>query len=536
MSFTTFVHAEFMHQYRESWKTYWQQYKKLATLVAASWSGGGPKRSRASPELITYLREISAKRIEDLSWPIDDVLRMEDAAWKQIWSYVSERINVLETLGRLQQMFPYDMYVHTIVSHIDDYRYEGLEYYQLMKGLEKPLQHKDFILERAIPRNPPRGVYTNEKTGTWGRRPESRLTAIGDLNGDFEATIRCLKRMSIIYIDREKHMSNLDLMKKNHKNQLRKLSDKPDESLDYTALDYTAYNWNYQNNMLVQTGNLFGRGFNSREIIELFMHLDSTSGNGQVVNMAGNHEFMQYYQNSDIFDNIKVDSMSFGQFRNWDENRTKNLAPGSKYFNWIAGLPIIMYETKSKTVLSHGCVVQRWTNVPAINKSVGQIWDNVRTSWGRDGSTRTVFENIDQNSPINCVTSGRDPEALSEDDGPVWNRYYRNAVKQNDKFQDQLKRTVASFERKNMYVDRLICAHTITNMEHMQNGETMGNDCKFKPEQHPVGQTPSVWFNGHWFDGEGKRWGGVELITRGGVELITVPYGITYIVAKPTYC
>lgn len=528
MSFTTFVHAEFMHQYQESWETYWQQYKKLATLVADSWSGGDPRKpqSRASPELITYLKEISVKRTEDLS--------KEKSAWEQIWSYVSERENVLKTLGRLQQMFPYDMYVHGIVSDIDVCRKRGLRYSQKPLYVEEPLGHENFILERAIPRIPPLGVYTNKSTVTY-RSPKILLTAIGDLNGDFEATIRVLQRMSIIYINGHTHRSNLVLMKQNHENQLQKLSAEAGShdlakhdlaKLNYAALDYTAYIWNYQNNMLVQTGNLFGRGFNSREIIELFMHLDSTSGNGQVVNMAGNHEFMQYYQNSDIFDNIRVDSMSFGQSRNWDLNRTKNLAPGSNYFKWIAKLPIIMYETKSKTVFSHGCVVERWTDVPTINESVGQIWDNVRTSWGRDDSIRSVFENIGQESPINCVTSGRDPEALSEDDGPVWNRYYKNAVKQNDKFQDQLKRTVASFEKKNMYVDRLICAHTITNMEHMQNGETMGNDCKFKPEQHPVGQTPSVWFNGNWIDGERKRWGGVELITR--------KYGLTYI--KPTYC
>jgi len=523
MSFTTFVPAEFMHRYQDSWLTYWQQYTILAALVADSWEKNGQIASQA---LKTYLRKLSARlnEEEDKAW--------EETAWEQIWSYISERKNVLETVGKLNKMLHDNPYVQTIVNH-HRHKEDVLKLLLLPENKTLKSFSPDF-LENETQQS---GVYTNKG---------DKLTAIGDLHGDFAATIRVLQNMNIIQVDAEKHTNNVKLTEDNHVHQLQKLTfPHHSKTILYMPLDYSAYTWIYANNMLVQTGDLFDRGFNSREIIELFMHLDRTSGDGQVVNMAGNHEFMQYQYGMSEMDSvykmyqIPKDSMSFGESQNWDSNRKGNLAPGSKYFEWIARLPIIVYETKSKTVFSHGCVVEKWTNVHAINKSVGQIWDNVRSAWNLDyrrawdrvRRIRSVFENIGEDSPLNCVINGRQPKALSEVDGPVWNRYYNNAVTQNDKLQDQLKRTVESFATNHMQVDRLICAHTITNMKHIQEELTSGNDCKFKPEQHPVGQTPSVWFidigmtEGY---GEGKRWGGVELTTSA--------WGVTQIEAKHPHC
>ena len=417
MSFTTFVPAEFMHRYQDSWLTYWQQYTILAALVADSWEKNGQIASQA---LKTYLRKLSARlnEEEDKAW--------EETAWEQIWSYISERKNVLETVGKLNKMLHDNPYVQTIVNH---HRHKEEEF---QAAAIRNNEHAMTYLPELASR--PDGVYTNKG---------DKLSAIGDLHGDFAATIRVLQNMNIIQVDADKHTINVHRMTVNHDNQLQKLAS-PVE-LPYVPLDYTAYTWIYANNMLVQTGDLFDRGFNSREIIEVFMHLDSTSGDGQVVNMAGNHEFMQYQYGMSEMDfyykgyQIPKDSMSFGQSQNWDTNRTTNLAPGSKYFEWIARLPIIVYETKSKTVFSHGCVVEKWTNVHAINKSVGQIWDNVRSAWNLDyrrawdrvRRIRSVFENIGEDSPLNCVINGRQTEALSEVDGPVWNRYYKMPLNNN---------------------------------------------------------------------------------------------------------
>jgi len=525
MSFNTFVPDEYHY-----WDTsYWQQYTILANLVRDSWR----QNHHASDALQEYLQKIASSFASD-----------EDAAWDIIWNKEKERSDVLKTMWKLRTMLPQHQYVTEInaqifhVKHHSDLRklldengllfrfFPNKDDQEFQAAAIRNNEHAMTYLPELASR--PDGVYTNKG---------DKLSAIGDLHGDFAATIRVLQNMNIIQVDADKHTINVHRMTVNHDNQLQKLAS-PVE-LPYVPLDYTAYTWIYANNMLVQTGDLFDRGFNSREIIEVFMHLDSTSGDGQVVNMAGNHEFMQYQYGMSEMDfyykgyQIPKDSMSFGQSQNWDTNRTTNLAPGSKYFEWIARLPIIVYETKSKTVFSHGCVVEKWTNVQAINKSVGQIWYNVRRAWESSRSITTVFENIASDSPLNCVINGRHTEALSEVDGPVWNRYYNNAVKQqhNDELQDQLERTVKSFATNHMQVDRLICAHTITNMKHIQEELTMGNDCKFKPEQHPVGQTPSVWFidlgmtEGY---GEGKRWGGVELTTSEG--------GGTQVEAKHPHC
>ena len=44
-----------MHHYRDTWQTYWQQYVKLADLVADSWT---THKQHASPALTEYLGQI----------------------------------------------------------------------------------------------------------------------------------------------------------------------------------------------------------------------------------------------------------------------------------------------------------------------------------------------------------------------------------------------------------------------------------------------------------------------------------------------
>ena len=481
MTLNTFVHAECMPT--STLTTYRQQYTKLANLVRDSWR----RNHHASDELKVYLGKLAK----------------EDHAW------LENRENIVKTMWKLRKMLPEHQYVQAIHA-LDD----KLDLLTLLNNKTTNINLSESKEETAKVD----GVYTNKG---------DKLSAIGDLHGDFEATIRVLRNMNIIHVNTRKHRSNVRTMAINMEHQLQKLEHQRVSELPYQPLDYTAYTWIYANNMLVQTGDLFDRGLHSREIIELFMHLDSTAGDGQVVNMAGNHEFMQYQYGMSEMDwhypmyNIPKDSMSFGKSHNWDSNRTRNLAPGSKYFHWIAQLPIVVYETKSKTIFSHGCIVEKWTNVRAINKSVRETWGNVRRSWEDNGIVDTILHGqmVNQESPLNCAINGIHTEALSEVDGPVWNRYYNNAVRQGKTDTDQLKRTVESFAAQHMQVDRLICAHTITNMQ----GLGTDDNCEFKPEQHPVNHNPSVWFidigmtEGY---GKGKRWGGVELTTSNGMTRV----------------
>ena len=553
MSFNTFIQSEFMHSWKHSWKTYHQQYTILANLVRDSWR----TNKHASSYLIEYLKQIRVGKAEET---------LERTAWEKIWSYVAERTHVIETVGKLQQMLPDYKYVNFIHTYIfvlhkedvievlrenglllrflpDDAEFqlaaienneEAVRYIPQGKSLKKS-ELQEMLLRKSEKNKRDGGIYTNKG---------DKLSTIGDLHGDFEATIRVLRNMNIISVNAQKHQSNVRTMTLNTSHQLEKFKHvrgfKVEHPLPYEHLDYTAYTWIYTNNMLVQTGDLFDRGFNSREIIELFMHLDSTSGDGQVVNMAGNHEFMQYQNGLSEMHwrypqyQIKKDSMSFGETHNWDTNRNRNLLPGSKYFKWIAQLPIVVYETKSKTMFSHGCIVEHWTDVRQINRDVRQAWREMEKHNEYVGLENIIRGRLDDpDSPLNCIENGFKPLMLSEVDGPVWNRYYNNAVTQHKTTQltNQLQRTTESFAAHGYMVERLICAHTITNMKIIQAGNTLDNDCEFKPEQHPVGQTPSVWFidigmtEGY---GEGKRWGGVELTTSEG--------SVTQVEAKHPHC
>lgn len=551
MSFNTFVRAEFMHRYSQTLKTYWQQYATLAGLVEYSWTNG----QHAKTSLTTYLENIRVIT-EDEAW--------EQKAWENIWTYTSERTNILMTVGKLKKMLPEDPYVQLIHAYIFEGQKDDLlklldkngmllEFFpddpdfQLaaignntnaarfitqngtIEEIRQRLLEKSVEIKRLKRLN---GIYTNNG---------NKLSTIGDLHGDFEATIRVLQNMEIISVKPTKHQRNLDIMEYNMITQVEKNEQGEEPPKKYRVLDYTAYEWIYDNNMLVQTGDLFDRRFNSREIIELFIHLATTSGDGQVINMAGNHEFMQYQYGLSEMDykykhyQIEYDSMSYGETNRWDSNRNRNLQPGSKYFEWIKQLPVVVYETKSKTIFSHGCIVEKWTNISEINRSVRQIWEEMVSDYNKTGDLETSIQTHvhSEDSPINCLVNGRDTEALSEIDGPIWNRYYNNAVKNEkpEELRNQLQKTVDSFAEYNLPVDRLVCAHTITNMERIQRNETKDNDCEFKPEQHPVGQTPSVWFidigmtEGY---GDGKRWG--------GLELTTADNGTTQVVAKHPTC
>ena len=541
MSFVSFVHpstkhvttvqfapAEFIHDWGSSWSTYWQQYEKLQVLVRNSWRSWS---KQISPELWEYLDKIMKGSDEP----------EESIAWEKIWSWVEERGNILKTIYKLRKMldayplqYPLFARFKLYVNQIDDYIFANdadlkalLETNELLLrffpdrlkpnhqngkiNAHNPTKDKKYRKELQIRREL---QVQNRETGNVVNNG-NKLSAIGDLHGDFAATVRVLKNMDIIEVNEQTHRDNVKKMKNNKAGR-------------YEPLNYYAYTWIYGNNMLVQTGDLFDRGSNSREIIELFMWLDVSSGDGQVVNMAGNHEFMQYTYGMSEMDysyphyDIRKDSMSFGESESWKTNRDLNLQPGSKYFKWISKLPIVVYEAKSKTVFSHGCIVKKWTDLVNTNLLVSQTWTDVEQAWSDGGVEAMVallrdkFNN--RESPLNAVINGSNSGAFSDIDGPVWNRYYNNAIRTGNmkKFISELEQTVASFAEHDFNVDRLICAHTITNM----TGLGSDKECEFKPEQHPVGQTPSVWFidvgmtEGY---GPGKRWGGVELTTTNGI-------------------
>jgi catechol 2,3-dioxygenase-like lactoylglutathione lyase family enzyme len=321
-----------------------------------------------------------------------------------------------------------------------------------------------------------------------------RVTAVGDLHGDFEAAVRVLRETGVIAKDDDRHGRNQQRILRN----AEKLAQGISEQRYFEELDWGAYRWIYGNNMLVQTGDLFDRGTNSKEIIELFMHLSvqATSALGQVVNMAGNHEFMPYQYRIDsgkmLGYHADVDSMSVGPENSWQANRASNLHPtDGRYGRWLRDLPAVVYETQSRSVFSHGCVTAPWARrgVVAINEAVQAVWAQT-VSVGVDGAMRAALHAGRRDdpdwagaSPLNCVVVGSDTQAISDVDGPLWNRFYNNAARAGAfaALEDELRRTVDAFEeRHGMAVDRLVSAHTIVSDE--SDG---GRICEFVPEQHP---------------------------------------------------
>jgi len=534
MSFHTFAQSEFMHTWKESFQTYFQQFEKLRQLI----------KKRKVKELQIYAKKLFPETVSH-EWRLD-----EAKAWDKIWSYMDSRPGVLKTCWQLKKLCPEVQGVHRIENYIFR-RTEDLENVLKGNGLLLrffPPEIQPHFLTIAIKytayafnyasidmKNDPQFIeesinmnglvlqYVPEKTAKLQalaynqnkaslefcnndfRREKqkqgiimnrgNKITVIGDLHGDFEATIRVLKNTGVITVNRFKHNSNIDIMKNNSAVDL------------YLEIDYMAYNWNYSNNMLIQTGDLFDRGLNSREIIELFMHLNASSGEGQVINIAGNHEFMQYQYGMSRMAraypvyNIPNDSMSFGNTGDWAQNRNNNLdIHKGKYGKWIRKLPIVVYEAKSKSIFSHGCVVSKWTNVEQMNNSILNIWNSNYLQHRIEQDTH------DSESPINCVINGTNTNALSKEDGPVWNRYYNNAVTQQENLSEEVEKTIQAFEKHNIPVERLVCAHTPSRFPSQDSQE-----CDFKPEKHD-----KVWFidiamtEGY---GKGKRWGAIEIVT-----------------------
>jgi len=524
MSFNTFVPAEFRHRFWHG--KYGTQYETLAKYVETSWNDD----RKASRDLNDYLATIRIGQ-QEKQWD-KDAIQWDKDAWETIWRDDSKRIQVVETLGKLKQMLPDDDYVEFIHQYIFDKHDDVLEMIEalppdgsppdgsllsFLKGDLKVAATNHFKLQ---------GVYTNNG---------DKLSTIGDLHGDFDATIRVLQNMEIIKVTEAMHLTNKHIITMNATSQDQKLREGSDS--EYAPLVYEAYTWDYGANMLVQTGNLFDGSFNSREIIELFMHLDKTSGDGQVVNMAGDREFGQYqdglsYMKNFVTIDIAKDSMSFATVPNavnsddWQTNRNRNLLPGNKYFEWIAQLPIVVYETQSKTIFSHGSIVSKWTDVCAINSHVQKYWKDVgeqlktfdyneMETWKSFGLRWNLSKPLrDDDSPLNSDQGKK----YSENAGPVLNHYYSNVVNAdpgvrldylNEYLEEELESTQKSFKDHKYLVDRLICT-----------------DFTSEPQQYPVEKTPSVWFIASVFaiDDE-NRWGGVELNTTNGVTEVTTKQG-----------
>lgn len=525
MSFNTFVPAEFQHRFWHS--KYGTQYETLAKHVETSWNDD----RKATQPLTDYLKTIRIGMTpQDGMTPQE--IQWEQDAWETIWSDKSKRIQVVETLGKLKQMVPDDKYVEFIHQYIFD-KYDDVlkmikalppdgsppdgSLLSFLKGELKVAATNHFKLQ---------GVYTNNG---------DKLSTIGDLHGDFDATIRVLQNMGIIKTNKFLHDWNVCKMASNRRSQDEKLDS--GTSSQYEELDYAAYTWDYGANMLVQTGNLFDGHFNSREIIELFMHLDETSGKGQVVNMAAEREFMQYNYGMNqtipyhwMEFNIQKDSMSFAtnpdvlNNDDWQTNRYRNLGPESKYFKWIAKLPIVVYETQSKTIFSHGSIVSKWTDVCAINSHVQKYWKDVDKQLTTFSSKSSKVGRRDCSFMRETLGVSRDDDSpLNSDAGPIRNHYYSKVVskvvpedgdkeylaEELESMEEELESTQKSFKDHKYLVDRLICT-----------------DFTSGTQQYPVEKTPSVWFIASVFaiDDENK-WGGVELFTENGVTDVITKQG-----------
>jgi len=337
-------------------------------------------------------------------------------------------------------------------------------------------------LQRSAPFKRKSGCVTNRGT---------KVLAVGDLHGDFKAAIRVLNHTGVLAVDAALHRANLGVLAHNRSTR------------GTQPLRYDAYSWRFGNNMVVQTGDLFDRGLNSKELIELWIWLgvEAAKDQGQVVNLLGNHELLQYQDPMKLLHrkyDVGNDSMSYGDDvrKTWKAHRAGNLhTTTGKYGRWIASLPVVVYETTTKTLFSHGCLSSKWAQkgVEAMNDDAAALLRGVEAPSKAVEAAFGREESVAYGGDV-----GRDSNRLSDDDGPLWNRLYANAVRVKN--WSLLRTQVNAALEAHGEASRMVCGHTITRSE--------------EPEQYVDGK---IWFidvamtEGY---GAGARWGAV-LIERG---------------------
>src|SRR6266850_1784110 len=188
-------------------------------------------------------------------------------------------------------------------------------------------------------------VYDRRIAGGNGPPLQStRVVAIGDIHGDFDAFVGILQRAQLVDTSRK---------------------------------------WSGRNTTLVQTGDLLDRGPKTRAVMDLLMSLqkDAARQGGRVIVLMGNHEAMnifgdfRYVTNNDYisFEDDRADTRK----RKPDTTQTPGflerceaLGPNGKYGKWLRSLPAIARVNDS--IFLHGGLKPEFSTwkVEQINDAV----------------------------------------------------------------------------------------------------------------------------------------------------------------------
>ena len=198
-----------------------------------------------------------------------------------------------------------------------------------------------------------------------------RLVAIGDLHGDLQATRAALRAASAI--DAQDHWAGGDLT-------------------------------------VVQTGDVLDRGDDEQAILDLFERLEkeAKAAGGAFVALLGNHELMnaagdfRYVTPRAMVDFDDTPGLDTARFRDAPgplQKRLAALAPGGTYAKHLAEHNVIAIV--GDTVFSHAGVLPTWAKRTAAVNQSSRCWLD-----GQAGTLRDA------------------PEALANDQSPVWTRAY----------------------------------------------------------------------------------------------------------------
>lgn len=181
--------------------------------------------------------------------------------------------------------------------------------------------------------------------------------------------------------------------------------------------------WTGGTTVLVQTGDLFDRGPDSKALVDFFRALapQARAAGGQVINLLGNHEVMNLV--GDLRYVHPGDTRSFGG----PEARADALRLDGDYGAWIAEQPIA--ARVGDTIFVHGGITERWAKL------------------GIDGLNARVHDTLREPEP-----SRAQAEVLGAE-GPLWYRGY--VTDTEDMACPRLERALA-----HLRAERMVVGHT----------------------------------------------------------------------------
>lgn len=123
--------------------------------------------------------------------------------------------------------------------------------------------------------------------------------------------------------------------------------------------------------VLVQTGDLFDRGPDSKALVDFFRALapQARAAGGQVINLLGNHEVMNLV--GDLRYVHPGDTQSFGG----KEARAHALRLDGDYGTWIAEQPAAAHV--GDTIFVHGGITERWAKL-GIDRLNARVQDTLQ--------------------------------------------------------------------------------------------------------------------------------------------------------------